>query len=163
MDGPVFLRQGPGKSQRPTRRVRRVLVVLAGVLLVSVLYYLINDRATEQGRFDRASASLVVTRRQTADVNRDLALLRHDVAVLGSQVRAASASWRQELAQLQAAQSTLAVVQSDVSQQSSHISNLRFCLGGVQRALNALAVNKHTEAISALNSVALNCVAASNG
>ena len=46
---------------------------------------------------------------------------------------------------------------SDVSQQTTVISDLQTCLGGVQEALNALAVADQNLAIDILNSVAPDC------
>jgi len=136
---------------------------VAGALFASVLGYLIDDQVSEHERSDRARTSLVLTRHRTADVVHDLAMLRHDVAVLMAQVGSATTSWGQDAAQLKTAQFALAVVQDDVSQQSSRIGALHTCLGGVQQALNALAVNNQATAISELDSVASSCAAASGG
>ncbi len=131
------------------------------MLFASTLGYLIDNQVSEQGRFDRAQRSLITTRHRTAQVSGDLAHLRQEVSVLLAQVASGTTTWNQDTAQLKAAQSALAVVREDVSQQSSRIGALHTCLGGVQQALNALAVNNQATAVSALNSVASSCTAAS--
>jgi hypothetical protein len=103
----------------------------------------------------------MITHHRTATVVRNLAVLRHDVAVLMAQVASGSTTWSLDTAQLKSAQAVLAVVRAEVSQQSTRIWALHTCLGGVQQALNALAINNQATAVSELNSVASNCAAAS--
>jgi hypothetical protein len=158
------LRAEPGVEPRRrhlTWRTRPIIAAVAAVLFASTLGYLIDNQVSEQGRFDRAQRSLITTRHRTAQVSGDLALLRQEVSVLLAQVASGTTTWNQDTAQLKAAQSALAVVREDVSQQSSLIGALHTCLGGVQQALNALAVNNQATAVSALNSVASSCAAAS--
>jgi hypothetical protein len=155
--------EAPSVRRRTSWRTRLILVIVAGALFASTLGYLIDDQVSEQEHFDRARTSLVITRHRTANVAHDLAMLRHDVAVLMVQVGSATTTWGQDTTQLKAAQFALAVVQDDVSQQGSRIGALHTCLGGVQQALNALAVSNQATAISALNSVASSCAAASGG
>jgi small-conductance mechanosensitive channel len=135
--------------------------LVAAALFASALGYLIDDQISEHERFDRAHASLLITRHRTATVVRNLALLRHEVAVLMTQVASGTTTLSQDAAQLKSAQTALAVLQADVSQQSTRIRALHTCLGGVQQALNALAINNQATAVSELNSVSSSCAAAS--
>ena len=157
--------QARGATEAPTPDVAdtTVLVIVAGALFASTLGYLIGDQVSEHEHFDRTRTSLGITRHRTAGVVQDLALLRHDVAVLLAQVQNATTSLNQDTAEVKAAQSALAVVQGDVSQQSSRIGSLHACLGGVQQALNALAIDDQATAVSELNAVASSCSAASGG
>ena len=143
--------------------IRLISVVVALALFGSALGYLTSDRVSENEHFDRLHSALVTTRHSTAEVASDLADLRRDVAVLRVQVGSATTTWTQDTAQVKAAQFSLAVVQDDVSQRGSRIGALQTCLGGVQQALNALAINDQTTAVSELNSVAPSCAAASGG
>jgi hypothetical protein len=136
---------------------------MAGVLLASILGYLIDDQFVEHEHFDRASVALDITRHRTSELSRSLAELRHDVAVLTAQVGSDSASWNQDGAQLKAAAAALAITQADVSQQSSRIGPLHTCLGGVQRSLNALAINNQMSAVAELDSVESSCARAPGG
>jgi len=153
----------PPRRQRLTWRARLILIIVAGALFASTLGYLIDDQVAEREHFDQTRTSLGITRHRTADVAHDLAVLRHDVGVLMGQVESATAAWTQDTTEAKAAQSALAVVRDDVSQQSSRIESLHTCLGGVQQALNALAIDNQATAISELNSVASSCSAASGG
>ena len=96
-------------------------------------------------------------------MTRDLTQLRHDITLLTAQVAANSATWNQDQGELRAASTALAITQTDVSQQSSRITALHTCLGGVQQALNALAINDQPSAVAALHSVSSSCTAASSG
>lgn len=136
---------------------------MAGLLLASILGYLLDDQVVEHEHFDHASVALRSTRHRTAEVSRDLAELRHDITVLTAQVGRDSASWNQDEGQLKAAAAALAVTQADVSQQSSRVGPLHSCLGGVQQALNALAINNQMSAVAELNSVESSCAVASGG
>lgn len=133
---------------------------LAGALFLSVLGYLVDDQVTQHQHFARARSALGLTRRQTAMVKHNLAVLVHDVSLLTAQVGEDSTTWKQDEAQLQAALTALAVTQGDVSKQGSLIGPLHTCLGGVQQALNALAINDRSDAVSALNSVSASCASA---
>jgi uncharacterized alpha-E superfamily protein len=96
-------------------------------------------------------------------VAQQLEKLRHDLEVLATQVGSDTTAYDQDAAELKAAQSELASTQVDVTHQTSMISALHTCLGGVEQALNALAVGNQASAISELSSVATSCSAASGG
>jgi hypothetical protein len=160
-DRPPVRAEVPRSRRGLTWRKRLILSSVAAALFASTLGYLIDDQISEHERFDRAHASLLITRHRTATVVRNLVLLRHDVAVLMTQVASGTTTLSQDTAQLESAQSALAVLRADVSQQSTRIGALHTCLGGVQQALNALAINSQATAVSELNSVASSCAAAS--
>ncbi len=139
------------------RRRRWVVSVVAGVLVAVALGYLIYDQVQARHRYDRAQVSLGVTRHQTGTVSTQLAGLRRTLALLTSQVGSDTTALNEDVSQLQGAQAALAAAEAHVSQQSSQITALRTCLGGVERALNALSVDKQARAIAALKSVSSSC------
>ena len=154
----------PRPSQKSAdHRVAIVAWVTVALLFVAAMAFLITDQLHERNHFDHARASLGVTRQRTASVSTDLAELRRDVVVLLAQVGSDSTAYGQDTAQLKTAESALASTQADVSQQTTQISALNLCLGGVEQTLNALAVGSKANAIAALNSVAASCTTASNG
>ncbi len=136
--------------------------VLAGVLFAAALGYLIDDQVQAHGRFERAQTSLGVTRHQTRTVSAQLAALRRDLDLLTAQVGSDTTALNQDASQLQGALGALAAAQAHVSQQSSQIASLTTCLGGVERALNALSVGKKVRAIAALQSVSAACSSAAS-
>ncbi len=137
--------------------------MVAAALFLSALGWLIDDQVQAHGQTDRAQTALAVTRHKTAGVKHQLAKLHHDVEVLATRVGSDTTAYGQEAAQLKAAQSELAETQVDVSQQTSRIAALHTCLGGVEQALNALAVGSQANAITALSSVSTSCTTASGG
>jgi hypothetical protein len=139
------------------------MATAAVALVAATLGYLISDQISQNDRFDRTRTSLALTHQHAGQVAHLLAALHRDVAILERQVGAAANAWRQDNAQLDAAESTLALLQSDVSQQGSHITALHTCLVGIQQALNALAVDDEVSAVDALNSVETSCSVASGG
>ncbi len=151
----------PQPPPRSRSLVRWVMVLAAVALFLSTLGWLVRDQVRAHDRADRAQAALTVTRQKKAQVKQELAKLRHDVAVLVTQVGSDQTAYEQDASQLKAAQSDLAATQADVTQQSSRITALHACLGGVEQALNALAVGNQPSAISELSSVATSCAAAS--
>jgi septal ring factor EnvC (AmiA/AmiB activator) len=153
----------PPAPHRLRSVVRWGLALGATALFLSTLGWLIDDQVREHDQADRARTALHVTRHKTADVTQQLTKLRHDVDLLVTQVGSDSTAYDQVAAQLKAAQSELAATQVDVSQQNSRISALHTCLGGVQKALNALAVGSQANAITELSSVNASCSTASGG
>jgi hypothetical protein len=153
----------PETKRRPVPWMAVVVAAFALALVASVLGYLVHDQLGEHQRYARLQSALGITRHRSGREADDLAELRHDVAVLATDLGTDSASWQQDQAQLKAAAAALAVSQADVSQQGSRITALHECLGGVQEALNALAVDNQPGAVAALNSVGSSCAAASGG
>ena len=154
---------GQPPSRRRTRWLRLGLIFMAAALFASTLGYLIDDQVAEHEHFDQVRAALSLTHHRSAEVTRDLTELHHDITLLTAQVAANSSTWNQDEGELKAASTALAITQADVSQQSSRITALHTCLGGVQQALNALAVNNQPSAVVALHSVSSSCAAASSG
>ena len=136
--------------------------IVAGALLAATLGYLIVDQVQAHDRFDRAQTSLGLTRHHTSTVAAQLATLRRDLALLTAQVGSDTTALAQDASQLQGAQAALAAAQAHVSQQSSLITSLTTCLGGVERALNALSVGKKGRAIAAIQSVSASCSSAAS-
>ncbi len=77
----------------------------------------------------------------------ELATVRHDLSVVNGQVSAYTTALAQDTTQLKGVQAALANAQSDVSHQTSTIADLHTCLGGVEQALNALAVSDQNRAV----------------
>lgn len=137
------------------------MVTLACVLLVgAALSYLLYDAVQANHRYDRARASLHITRRDTAFVSFELAKARTDLSLLSRQVGNDTTALSQDASALQGAQTALSAAQAHVSQQSTLITSLNTCLGGVEQALNALSVGNQVSAIVALHGVSQSCSAA---
>jgi hypothetical protein len=79
---------------------------------------------------------------------------------VNSQVTVDSKALAQDTTQLQGVKQALVKAQVDVTSQTSTIGDLHTCLGGVEQALNALAVADQNHAIAALNAVSANCAKA---
>ena len=141
-----------------------VAAVVAAAAFGCALGYLVNDEVQANHRYDRSRASLEVTRRNVATVTEQLAVARRELALVTAQVGSDSTALAQDESQLQAAQSALSAALTHVSQQTARIGALHTCLGGVEQALNALAVNRQAKAILALRAVSTSCTeAASSG
>jgi chromosome segregation ATPase len=153
----------PEPPHRLRGLVRWAVALVAAALFFSSLGWVIDDQVQARDQADRAQAALSSTRRTAGHVAQQLAKLRHDLEVLATQVGSDTTAYDQDAAELKAAQSELASTQVDVTHQTSMISALHTCLGGVEQALNALAVGNQASAISELSSVATSCSAASGG
>ncbi len=154
----------PAHSSRRSRSVVRwAAAVLASALFLSVLGWLIADQVQAHEQTTQAHAAFTRTEHTVRSVSRTLRELRHDVEVLATQVGNDHTAFEQDASQLKAAQSELAATQVDVTEQSARITALHTCLGGVEQALNALAVGSRANAISELTSVATACTTASGG
>jgi uncharacterized protein involved in exopolysaccharide biosynthesis len=158
-------RPSPVVRPEPPQRVRTLVrwgVALAALaLFFSALGWLIDDQINARDQASRAQAALGLTRHTTAQVAQELRKLRHDVEVLVTQVGSDSTAYAQDAAELKAAQSELATTEADVTQQTTRVTALHACLGGVEQALNALAVGNQASAIGELSSVATSCSTAS--
>ncbi len=156
----------PRSNSRPQSRRRRWIVAGAAfAVFASALGYLVADQVQLHAQFDRAQSSLDVTRHRTGIVSAQLAELRHDLALLTTQVGNDSTALDQDASQLKGAQTALLDAETHVTQQASLIKSLDTCLGGVEQALNALSVGKQSQAIAAVNAVSTSCssAAASSG
>ena len=144
----------------PARRRGWILVVV-GLLGIGVAVVLVaGNEVRTNAQFDRAHQSLNATRHQIDEASRDLASVRHDLDVTNGQVATASSTLASDTSKLTDTRTTLASALSNVSRQSSAITDLHACLGGVERALNALALDDQNQAVKALNSVATSCSSA---
>jgi hypothetical protein len=152
----------PGPREIPRRRRRRrwgvALVALAA--FAGALGYVVGNEVQANTQFDQTHHSLDVTRRHIEATLADLATVRRELDVVKDQVGAASTALAQDTAQLQGVEKALAGAQANVIHQTSTISDLNVCLGGVEQALNALAVADQAHAINALNAVAASCASA---
>jgi hypothetical protein len=149
--------------RRRSRRVWWVTVVVLAIVFGCALGYLVNDQVEANDRYDRSRAALEITRRNTATADQNLAVARRELAVVTSQVGSDSTALAQDKSQLEAAEAALTAARAHVSQQTSQIGSLDTCLGGVEQALNALAVGSPTNALLALGAVSTSCTQATAG
>jgi hypothetical protein len=156
---------GPKRTARLRPRLGRRARVVAGVLLITavsvVTGVLVADQVGQRQQFDRTRDSLQLTRQHAARVSVQLSNLRRQLELVSTQVGSDTTAVAQDTSQLRGAQSALAAAESHVNQQASLIGSLKTCLGGVERALNALAVGKINRAASALDAVSSSCATAS--
>ncbi len=151
----------PGRApRRPARRARRIIGVTAVVVCIAALGYAVSDAVEANDTYDRAHSALAATDRQTKSVSGELAQLRATLALLSARVANDSAAATQDANQLKAAQAELTALQEHVTQQTALMDSLQTCLGGVERALNALSVGRPDQVIAALQAVKSSCSAA---
>jgi hypothetical protein len=155
-----FMREQRPRRARLSRRGRWTVGIVVGAFFAAALGYLIDDQVRAHDQFEQARTSLGDTRHQTDTVSSQLTELRHNLGLLTTQVGNDSTALSQDASQLKGAETALATDEAHVSQQASQITSLHTCLGGVERALNALSVGKESRAITALNSVTSSCSAA---
>jgi uncharacterized protein YlxW (UPF0749 family) len=153
------------QKSRPRSGQRRwtvwVLAVIGAAILAALFGSLVDDHISEDQQFNRLHTTLETTHNRANDEATELSDLRHAVTALRSEVGTDTATWSQDTAELKSAYAAFVITQSDISQQSSRIDALHTCLGGVQRALNALATSDQASAVSALDSVSSSCSTAS--
>jgi hypothetical protein len=134
---------------------------LAAVALVAgVAGANLHDAAQANHRYDRARVSLSTIRRHTAVVSLELAQARSDVGLLTRQVAGEQTALSQDVSTLEGARVLLHAAEAHASKQATLAGSLHTCLGGVERALNALAVANLPSAIAALDEVSQSCSAA---
>jgi uncharacterized protein (DUF3084 family) len=144
-----------------TARRRRWILVLVGLACVGASVVLVaGNEVQTNSQFAKIHQSLDTTRQQIGEASQNLASVRHDLDATNGQVTVASSTLAGDTSKLAEARTTLASAQSNISRQSSTIGDLHTCLGGVERALNALALNDQNQAVGALNSVATSCSSA---
>jgi hypothetical protein len=154
----------PRIESRPRRRRRWVvLVVVASVTVVgAALGSLLLDAAHVNHRYDHDRHVLAATRGTTALVSRELTTARIDLRLVTQQVGSDRTALAQDTSQLEGARSALSAAQAHVFEQASLLNSLHDCLGGVEQALNALAVGNQGKAADALKWVAAPCSTAVN-
>lgn len=154
---------GSSLPRPPAQRRKRWVAIVAGVAVVAAcLGYLLINAAQTNARYDRALHTLGTTRATTRVVSRDLAKARFDLRLVTQQVGSDTTALSQDTSQLEGAESALGAAQAHVAQQASLLTALHTCLGGVEQALNALAVGSQGKAAASLNSVSGSCSAAVN-
>ncbi|HEY1831201.1 MAG TPA: hypothetical protein VGG38_13260 [Acidimicrobiales bacterium] len=129
-------------------------------MFAGALGYVVRNEVQANTEFDQAHHGLHITQSHIDVAVADLATVRRGLSVVKGQVGAASTTLAQDTAQLERVQSALASAQANVTHQTSTIGDLKVCLGGVEQALNALAVGDQTHAIDALNAVSASCASA---
>ena len=148
----------PSPPSPPPRRRKRWLAVAAGIAVVaSCLGYLLTGAAQVNDHYDRSLQALGAARATTHVVAHDLATARSDLRLVTQQVGNDTTALNQDTSQLEGAKSALSAAQAHVAQQASLLTALHTCLGGVEQALNALAVGSPGKAAAALDSVSTSC------
>jgi hypothetical protein len=148
----------PGDPRR--RRRRWVTMLTCTALLGTALGYLLSDAGQENNHYDAARHNLYATRATTSIVSRDLAKAEADLTLVTHQVGDDTTTLAQDTSELEGARSALTSAQASVFVQASVLNSLHACLGGVEQALNALAVGSQAKAADALHSVSSSCAAA---
>ena len=144
------------KGLRPRRRTW-IIGIVAFAAFAAVPGYLTGNEVQANTQFDQTHRSLDTTRHHIDTVLSDLATVRHELGVVNSQVAVDSKALAQDTTQLQGVEHALTSAQADVTSQTSTIGDLHTCLGGVEQALNALAVADQNHAIDALHAVTASC------
>lgn len=153
-------RPARAETRRPSRARRWLLLIVSVALLGGVVGTLLVDAARTNYRYDHARHVLAVTRGTSGVVARDLAAARKDLQLVTEQVGNDTTALAQDTSQLQGARSALSAAQAHVFEQASLLNSLHTCLGGVEQALNALAVGNQSKAADALSWVSTPCSAA---
>ena len=145
-----------GKKSRVRHR-RWIIGVLVLAMLGTAIGLVASDERAANTQFDLTHQSLNSIRRSIDGVVTTLDATRGQLVDVNGQVGDATTALTKDASQLKGAETALANAQSHVSVQTTVLSDLRTCLGGVQQALNALAVGGQSLAIGALNSVSSSC------
>jgi hypothetical protein len=125
--------------------------------LAGAIGYFTANEVQANTQFDQAHHSLDVTQHNLDSVLAQLAAAQRNLAVRKSGVLGDSAALAKDTSELQGVEKALLSAQTNVTHQTSTIGDLTFCLGGVEQALNALAVADQSRAIASLNAVATGC------
>jgi hypothetical protein len=148
------------RRARRRRQVRWTAGIALAVVFGVALGSLVNDEAQANHRYDQARASLTLTRQQIRTESGELAVARRELQLVSAQVGNDTTALSQDSSQLKAAQAALSAALGHVSRQTTQIGSLHVCLGGVEQALNALAVGSQAKAVSALSAVSSSCTQA---
>ena len=153
-----------GRTPHARRRTWTTCAV-AFAVFAGALSYLVGNEIQANTQSRRAHYSLGLTRSYTRELTAALAPIRHDLNVVNGQVRVDSTALDQDTSQLKAVQVALVGAQANVTSKTSTATALQTCLGGVEQALNALAVDDQSRAIGSLDGVRASCTdaVASNG
>ena len=144
----------------PPSRRRWVAIVGAFAVYAGALGYVTGNEVQANTQFNQTHHSLDTTRLRIAVAVKDLTVLRHDLDVIDGQVAVDSTTLANDTTKLDGARTALTNAQANVSHQKSATVSLHTCLGGVEQALNALALGDLSRAVSALIAVAGSCTSA---
>jgi hypothetical protein len=145
------------ESQRPRHRKRWIIGALVLAVLATALGYTTGNERQANTEFDQTHYTLNVTTHRIDIALADLRTVRHEFDTVNGQVSADYTALTEDTAQLKGVQKALASAQATVTDQTSTIGDLKACLGGVEQALNALAVADQGNAIGALDAVSTSC------
>jgi hypothetical protein len=154
---------GSSPHRRSDRRRWPTLVV--AVLLVLALAacgwlgWLLRDR---NHSLETSRADLAATNSRLIAATGDLANDKIQISTQLSQLASLGAEKTALTAQLKDAQTTLQGTQNTVQLQTQQITNLHTCLNGVLTALNFIANNDYTDAVTSLQGVQAVCQTAQN-
>jgi chromosome segregation ATPase len=134
-------------------------------VLAAGLGYVTGNERQANTEFDQTHYTLNVTTHRIDTALANLRTVRHELHTVNGQVSADSTALTKDTAQLQGVEKALNSAQATVIHQTLTISDLQTCLGGVEQALDALAVGDQGYAIDALDAVSTSCTnaVASNG
>jgi hypothetical protein len=141
----------------PKRWRRRLLAAAAFALFAATAGFLVGGEVQAKTQFALAHASIESTRHRIDAVLGDLASVRGSLHAVNGEVDANAAALASDTAELRSVQGALAQAQANVSAQGSNITALNTCLGGVEKAMNALSVGDQASAIAALNATSASC------
>jgi chromosome segregation ATPase len=142
------------------RRQRWSVGITAAVLVALGLGWLIGNQVQANAQFGQAHSALRDARHQSANVLSQLAAVKENLRLVNGQVEQTNSALTNDTAQLREVETALTNAQSDVSSQQSTIAALHSCLGGVEQSLNALSVGDQNSADNALVAVSANCKSA---
>jgi chromosome segregation ATPase len=142
------------------RRQRWSVGITAVVLVALGLGWLIGNQVQANVQFGQAHAALRDARHQSANVLSQLAAVKESLSLVNGQVEQTNSALTNDTAQLREVETALTNAQSDVSSQQSTIVALHSCLGGVEQSLNALSVGDQNSADNALVAVSTDCKSA---
>ena len=144
---------------------RRPLVALGAALLVvlAVLVFVLGNDRQAATQYEQAHDALVQAKGQVASTEVELRAVRQDLRFLAAQIDSSKTSLSSDATLLQSVRAALVRAQTNASDKSTYIANLKTCQGGVQQALNALSVGDENHAVTALNGVSTACQSADSG
>ncbi len=121
------------------------------------LGYLVGNEVQATAQFDQARHALQIRTGHIRVVLAQLAAVETHLQHVNGQASSDAATLSGDAAQLQSLQGQVSATQADVARQTSDIVDLQTCLGGVEEALNALAVADRSVALNALEAVTDSC------
>jgi|GEM_PF-3772017 len=146
-----------GAKAPVNRVVRRRVRVVAGSVVVALVAFLVISGLQAHGQLDRSSRAFASTRAEERATLDQLARTEASLASVLSQSAAANQTLGSVNGQLAAERNQLSQQQKNLFIQGVSISALDTCLGGVESALNEVALNDQSGAASTLQSVSSSC------